>query len=151
MSPSPTTGTVASPATLLRAAGLRVTPQRQLVLEVLAQAGSTHLTADDVFREVGDRYAGFNRSTVYRVLELLTAAGVVGQHRLGGSVSHFELIGDGVHRHLVCIRCRQIFDLEPGDLRLLGSRVRQRLGFAIGQVAVTVEGICSACRSDRPS
>ena len=148
-SPNSAPSPASAAASLLRAAGLRVTPQRQLVVEVLAQAGGAHLTAEEVYREVAGRYSEFNRSTVYRVLELLTSSGVVGQQRLGGSVSHYELIGDGVHHHLVCVRCRRIFDLEAGDLRHLSARVRQRHGFAVGQVAVTVEGVCGQCRTDR--
>jgi Fur family ferric uptake transcriptional regulator len=131
---------------VLRSAGLRVTPQRQLVVEVLRRAGVRHLTAEDVFREVSERYHGFNRSTVYRVLDLLTSAGVVSQHRLGGSVAHFELTGAGVHHHLICVDCQRVLDLDPAELRELSRRVQRRTGFAVGQVAVTIEGRCSACR-----
>jgi Fur family ferric uptake transcriptional regulator len=132
---------------VLRSAGLRVTPQRQLVVEVLQGAGARHLTAEDVYREVSERYPGFNRSTVYRVLDLLTSSGVVSQHRLGGSVAHFELTGAGVHHHLICVDCQHVFDLDGAELRELGRRVQRRTGFAVGQVAVTIEGRCAACRS----
>src|SRR3981081_293970 len=103
-----TTAAAGSSPGQLRAAGLRTTPQRQLVLEVLGRAPSRHMTADEVWQEVSVLYSGFNRSTVYRVLDSLGGAGIVVQHVIG-AVAQFE-IASAVHHHLVCHRCRAVFD-----------------------------------------
>ena len=126
----------------LRAAGLRITPQRRLVLEVL-RAGAGHMTADGVLQEVAARYPGFNRSTVYRVLDSLVAGGLVVQHTIG-AVAQYESASE-VHHHLVCHRCRALFDLAPRDLRSLAAAARTRHAFVVGQVGVTIEGECAAC------
>jgi Fe2+ or Zn2+ uptake regulation protein len=140
----------------LRAAGLRSTPQRQLVIEVLG-GPSQHMTADEVYQEVGARYSGFNRSTVYRVLDSLVGAGLVVQHVIG-AVAQYELASQ-VHHHLVCHRCRALFDLEPRDLRSLAAAARSKHGFLVGAVGATIEGECADCaaaslheeeRGDRP-
>jgi Fur family ferric uptake transcriptional regulator len=131
---------------LLQAAGLRVTPQRRLVIEVLAQAADRHLTAEDVWTAVRDRYDGFNRSTVYRVLEQLADAHVVTMHRLGGSVAQFELAGVAPHHHLVCVRCRRVAELLDADLSVLRRRVLARERFVVGGVSVTIEGVCDRCQ-----
>lgn len=136
---------------LLRSAGLRVTPQRQLILEVLAGAAERHLTAEELWQEVSDRYHSFNRSTVYRVLDQLVAAGVVVQHFLGDTVGRFELSSEAVHHHLVCIRCRSVFDLDPRALRGLIAGALAAHGFCVGTVGVTVEGICRTCASGAAS
>jgi Fur family ferric uptake transcriptional regulator len=141
----PTPGSSTS-TSLLQAAGLRVTPQRRLVIEVLAHAAGQHLTAEDVWTAVRDRYDGFNRSTVYRVLEQLADAHVVTMHRLGGSVAQFELAGVAPHHHLVCVRCRRVAELLDGDLRALRRRVLARERFTVGPVSVTIEGICARCQ-----
>ena len=132
---------------LLRAGGLRVTPQRQMVIEVLRDAAPAHLTADEVWREVSSRYSDFNRSTAYRVLDLLSSAGVITQHRLGGTAAHYELNPRGTHHHLVCARCGRVFDLEADELNALSRRVRTRLGFVVGDLGITVSGVCASCHA----
>lgn len=135
-------------ARLIRTAGLRLTPQRTLVLEALAEATPAHLSADDVWRTVAGRYSGINRSTVYRVLEQLTELGLVAQHRHGGSAARYELRrGDSHHHHLRCSSCGAIADLEADDLAVLERRVRKRLGFQLADVGQTLEGTCAACRA----
>lgn len=134
-----------SPSELLLAAQLRVTPQRQLVLEVLGTAGPHHMTADEVWQEVRSRFSNFNRSTVYRVLDLLVAAGVVAQHFLGDTVARYELSTAVVHHHLVCRRCRSVFDLNPRSLRSLIAEARSSHQFTVGTVGLTIEGLCIRC------
>src|ERR1035437_6025936 len=102
---------------LLRRAGLRSTPQRQTVLDLLSGGNHRHLTADDIWRGAATRHPSFNRSTAYRVLEQLCDAGIVQQTRFGDS-AHFEI----------------------------GGRLARQHGFAIRSVDLTVEGECRSCR-----
>jgi Fur family transcriptional regulator, ferric uptake regulator len=136
-------------ATAVRAAGLRWTPQRQLILQVLREAGDQHMTAEEVWRAVSEQYAGLNRSTVYRVLEALTGIGLVRQTFLGGDTAHFELEGRA-HHHLVCSQCRQIVEIPENDLASLGRRLLQRHGFHLGGSPLTIEGVCADCYDEEP-
>jgi len=134
------------PRDLLREVGLRITPQRQLIIDVLgdeAAGASRHLTADEIWQLVSVRYDNINRSTVYRVLDSLVGAGLVVQHMLG-AVAHYEL-ESAMHHHLVCQRCHAVFDLPAADLRRLVSAARAAHGFVVGGVGVTIEGVCAAC------
>ncbi|HET9052201.1 MAG TPA: Fur family transcriptional regulator [Candidatus Dormibacteraeota bacterium] len=133
----------------LRAAGLRSTPQRQLILEVLG-ASPRHMTAEEVWQLVAQRYSGFNRSTVYRVLDSLVAAGLVNQHVIG-AVAQYEPASASVHHHLVCRHCRAVFDLAPADMRSLVRAARERHGFVLGTVGATVEGVCGRCAHPGPA
>lgn len=138
---------VADPATLLRAAGLRATPQRQMVLQVLQEASGHHLTADDVCRAVQDRYPSFNRSTTYRVLEMLCALGVVQQTQLGDGAAHFEVVDRPErHHHLVCVRCGRVQNLPSEVLGEISARLAERHGFHIGRVDLMIRGECATCR-----
>ena len=103
------------------------------------------MTADEVWRAVSEQYATLNRSTVYRVLETLTGIGLVRQTRLGGDTAHFELEGSA-HHHLVCVRCRSIFEIPDEDVQPLGRRLLERHGFHLGDSVLTVEGVCADCR-----
>ncbi len=131
-------------ASAVRAAGLRWTPQRQLILQTLRQAGGRHLTADDVWTAVSKQYASLNRSTVYRVLETLTGIGLVRQTRLGSDSVHFEIEGNA-HHHLVCVECGQILEIPGAEVRPLARRLLDRHGFRVGDSLLTIEGLCGDC------
>jgi len=142
------------PIALLRASGIRATLQRQMVLQVLVEAKGRHLTADDICRAVQDRYPSFNRSTTYRVLELLSALGLVQQTRLGDGIAHFEVVDrPGRHHHLVCVRCGSVQNVPADVLGEISVRLAERHRFHIGTVDLMIQGECAACRGleDRSS
>ena len=61
----------------LREKGLRLTPQRELVLKAVRELG--HATPEEVAEKVRESYPGINLSTIYRNLETLENVGLV-QH-----------------------------------------------------------------------
>src|SRR3982750_771127 len=65
---------------MLRERGLRLTPQRQLILEAVHELG--HATPESVHHHVRERAAGANITTVYRTLELLEEPGLVNHTHL---------------------------------------------------------------------
>jgi Fur family ferric uptake transcriptional regulator len=141
-------GAVSEPTSdLLRASGFRATPQRQMVLQVLREARDRHLTADDVCRAVQDRYPSFNRSTTYRVLEMLGAIGLVQQTRLGDGIAHFEVVDHpDRHHHLVCVRCGKVQNVPADVLGEISVRLAERHSFHIGTVDLMIRGECASCR-----
>src|SRR6478609_1778219 len=58
----------------LKHQGLRMTPQRQLILDAIASMRG-HISADQVYRQVAERYPDVNITTVYRTLEVLEERG----------------------------------------------------------------------------
>ena len=65
----------------LREKGLRLTPQRELVLQAVRQLG--HATPEEVAEKVRSTHPGINLSTVYRNLETLENVGLVIHTHLG--------------------------------------------------------------------
>ncbi|MBU6243082.1 MAG: transcriptional repressor, partial [Acidobacteria bacterium] len=59
----------------LREKGLRLTPQRELVLNAVRELG--HATPEDVAAKIHKTHPGINLSTVYRNLETLENVGLV--------------------------------------------------------------------------
>ena len=59
----------------LREKGLRLTPQRELVLQAVRQLG--HAIPEEVAEKVRSTHPGINLSTVYRNLETLENVGLV--------------------------------------------------------------------------
>ena len=60
----------------LKQRGLKLTPQRRLIVDFIDNT-ETHLTAEDIITYVQSKMPEVNKSTVYRILELLEETGDV--------------------------------------------------------------------------
>lgn len=134
-----------APVERLRRLGIRVTPQRILVLEALSQGG--HQTAEQVQRWVAVRYPGMNLATVYRTLDMLTEAGLVAQTDLGGGAAAYELVGESPHHHLICARCGQMTEIDDEAVDELRARLLTTHGFQMRSRHLAIFGLCQSCRS----
>src|SRR3569623_2403993 len=98
-----------------RAKGLRATPSRLAVLELL-RSSDTPMSHGDV----ADRLAtqAWDRATIYRNLTALAEAGLVRRPDVGDHVWRFEAVKDerepGAHPHFVCTECGVVECLRGG-------------------------------------
>ena len=128
-----------------RANGIRLTPQRRVVLAALA--GSVdHPTADDLFEEVRVDLPDISRTTVYRVLETLVGLGLARTVSHPGSAARYEAAGDR-HAHLMCQRCQRLIDVMAPEIESIPWPSTRRLGFRINGLSVQFTGLCSACQA----
>ncbi|HEY3023806.1 MAG TPA: transcriptional repressor, partial [Actinomycetota bacterium] len=88
---------------ILRARGLRMTPQRRaIVAEIMRTRG--HISPTALARKVQGEMPGVNASTVYRTLALLEEVGVLSHAHLEGGAEYHRAEEAG-HVHLTCSRC----------------------------------------------
>jgi Fur family ferric uptake transcriptional regulator len=130
----------------LRAKGMRMTPQRAVIYEIMKRIkGHGHLTAQEVFERARDRLPGLNVATVYRTLEMLHEAELVDLMAYGTEV-RFSL-RDPKHRHchLVCRNCDRVLDLELDEIERLAKRLKTETGFAMDVDHLTLSGLCKRC------
>lgn len=127
----------------LRAAGKRITPQRKLVLGILARADS-HLDACAIYERGLRHDAGLSLSTVYRTLNILKQAGVVRELHLDDEHHHYELDGKEEHCHLICLACAQVLEVDSATLTQAVAAAGQTHDFEIVQVELA--GYCADCR-----
>jgi Fe2+ or Zn2+ uptake regulation protein len=132
---------------LFRRQGLKVTPQRELIFELVWGAGRQHPTADSVYAEARDRMPTMSLRTVYQTLNDLAAMGELQQLDLGTGASRFDPNTD-VHHHLVCIRCGKVRDLYA-DYSTVSVPPEATDGFEVGPAEVVFRGMCDECRSAR--
>ena len=129
---------------LLAGLGLRATPQRVAVLEVLSHEpdGATAQEIHDRLRAQGERVG---LATVYRTLAALTEGGALDAlaHRPGEAC--YRLCGRGHHHHLVCERCNRVVELGECDLEPWLARLGGAHGFQVTRHSVEVAGICADC------
>ena len=129
----------------LREAGFRLTPQRAMVLDVVYH-NNGHLTADEVFERVRLLSPYVDLSTIYRTLVFLKQNGLIGELRLEGGPARFEAVRLGQeHHHAVCSGCGRMLEIDPADLNVLESTMRQKYGFEVNLVHLTLSGLCAEC------
>ena len=128
----------------LRAAGKRITPQRKLVLGILAQSAG-HLDAHDIYERGRRHDASFSLSTVYRTLQVLKEAGLVSELHLDTEHHHYELAKRDEHAHLVCITCGRIIEVDSSTLKQVTTALGTAYGFEVASVRVELAGYCDAC------
>jgi Fur family ferric uptake transcriptional regulator len=129
---------------MLRERGLRLTPQRQLILEAVHELG--HATPESVHNAVRERVAGVNITTVYRTLELLEELGLVNHTHLSHGSPTYHPAGEGQHVHLVCRSCGSIEEMDPAVLIPVCDRLREERAFRVDVGHVSLFGICGNCK-----
>ena len=127
----------------LRARGYRLTPQRQLVLEAVAELG--HATPDEIVTAVRRTASGINISTVYRTLELLEELGLVQHTHLGHGAPTYSVASDHDHVHLVCRDCGGVEEAPPGVVEPVVQELATTRGFQVDVGHFAVFGRCRAC------
>jgi Fur family ferric uptake transcriptional regulator len=135
-------------AEILRARGLRLTAQRQLVLEAVYGLG--HATPDQVHAAVSRTAAGVNITTVYRTLELLEDLGLVTHTHLSHGSPTYHAVGEDQHVHLVCRVCGGVDEVSPSVLDGLVKGLESSRGFLVDVGHVALFGICRQC-ADHPA
>jgi Fur family peroxide stress response transcriptional regulator len=125
--------------------GLRMTPQRQLLLQTLSRM-SHHPTADQVYRRLKRVLPSVSPATVYRNVRTLAEVGVLSTLERAGESVHYDLNLDE-HHHFVCSRCRRVFDIYLSDLAYQIDPRRSGLKRArIDTAKVQLHGRCARCR-----
>ena len=115
----------------LRKAGLKVTQPRKLILELLDESRSRHLTADDIYRELIQAGQDIGLATVYRVLNQFEAAGLVVKHNFEGGQAFYELDSGEHHYHMVCVETGKVIEFSNSEIERLQAEIAAEHGYDI--------------------
>ncbi len=131
---------------LLEESGLDPTPKRFQVLEVIGNNNSP-LSARQIF-ETLKRTHNINRVTVYRILDLLVAKGLVERISGGGRSFVYGLAPNEnhpAHPHFFCKSCGNLECLNPRSLYIDMQPMKQTFPGLIENVEVRIDGVCKNC------
>ena len=128
----------------LRARGLRWTPQRRTVIEVLAEADG-HVTSSELVERCRARDATTSPSTVYRTLDVLEQLGLVRHAHGADGREEFHVRPAADHAHLHCADCGATWELLPSQASAIEGAFRAADGFEIDIGHVTLVGRCREC------
>lgn len=127
--------------------GLRLTPQREMVLSSLHHLGE-HPTVEELYARVQERTATVDVSTVYRTLELLEGLGLVAALDLGDGQHRYELLSvRPPHHHLLCRACHNLVTLPAEALEPLSEGLRSQHAFHLAPDHLVIRGLCGDCQA----
>lgn len=129
----------------LRQEGHRLTPQRLMVLDVVARS-CKHLTADEIHAAVVDQHPYVSIATVYRTLQWLQNVGLVAPLVGAAGPLCYEYVTGTRHHHLVCVVCGYEQEIADDDLEVLKHHLLARYGFAAHLSHLGLTGRCMACQ-----
>jgi len=132
----------------LRRIDQRYTSGRRAIIDLLLSVGHPVSIED-----IAERLPGLPRSSAYRHLTNLHAAGLIRRVTASDEYTRFELAEDLTehHHHLLCLNCGKVTDVT------LPTSLEQQVTSAIGKLAGTegfqahshrldVLGLCAACQ-----
>ena len=136
---------------MLKEKGLKLTGQRLLVLETMAEHPGEHLTAEEIFDLARRNYPEIGLATIYRTLQVLVELNVVDKISFDDGFARYELIEEldserHHHHHAICIGCKTVISLEEDLLEALEQELMENLGFAVTDHEVKLYGYCKECR-----
>ena len=132
----------------LKEKGYKLTPQGRAIVDIIIDKEGQHLTAEEIYDEVKKICPDIGLATVYRTVLLLEEVGVIYKLDLNDGCSRYELVhSDEEHRHhhLVCNKCKKVFEVQDDLLEELEERIEKTYKFKILDHSVKFFGICSEC------
>jgi Fur family transcriptional regulator, peroxide stress response regulator len=124
---------------------LAATHQRQIIYEAVV-ATHGHRSPEEIYAAVRKRIPSISLATVYNNLRLFVEHGML--REVTPHASTLRVDGNTEpHHHLVCVRCKEVHDIDDDliDLKRLSRKLPK--GFDLTSPVVEVFGLCQRCRA----
>jgi Fur family ferric uptake transcriptional regulator len=124
--------------------GLRWTPQRRLLVDVLSRTAG-HITGAELVERCREADPQTTPSTVYRTLDVLEEIGLIRHaHGLDGR-EEFHVRPVQEHGHLHCKVCHRAWELSADEVASLVAEMAATRGFHVDLGHLSVVGTCHDC------
>jgi Fur family peroxide stress response transcriptional regulator len=125
-----------------RKQGLKITPQRVAVYEILLNSHS-HPTVEEIYEEVKKKYPFVSLATVYRTVETLEQMGFAKRVCYWGNSVRYDANTEE-HHHLICTNCGSIRDIYLEEEVSLPDDLD---GFQPMGYSINIYGLCPNCKN----
>lgn len=133
----------------LEAAGYRRGGARVAVLELLDSqpCARSAIEIEDAMRSGSHAPRGASRASIYRILDELTALGLVARLEVGQGVVRYEAArpGTGHHHHLICDHCGTLTPFTDAELEQTIQHVSERVPLTVTEHEIVLHGACANC------
>jgi len=130
----------------MKAAGHRMTPQRQAVLEILTTSDA-HPTVDQIYERVRVDFPMTSRATVYKTISLAKEMGVVMELEFSQGSNRYDGKRPYPHPHVICTKCKQVTDADDIAITSLKQQIIRKTGYRIVNHRIDFFGICPDCQN----
>jgi len=130
----------------LRDKGLKLTPQRLLIIDILA-GQKTHPSAQTLLRQAREKAPKISMSTVYYTLNLLKTLKLIKELDFYDMDNRYEANTDD-HLNLICVACGNIQDFMEG-VPASSGKIEERTGFRAHEMRLEYYGYCKDCLRNR--
>ena len=128
----------------LREKGLKLTSQRQAIVEVLVDKIPLHPSADLIYREARKKVKSLSLSTVYSTLNELSKRGIIKLLEFDSMENRYE-VNTAEHINLVCKSCKKIMDFKL-PFKINSNEVARKSGFHVTDGRFEYYGYCEECK-----
>jgi Fur family transcriptional regulator, peroxide stress response regulator len=133
----------------MRKKGLKVTPQRLAIIDVLIEQGDSHPGASLIYKKAKETKKSLSLSTTYATLNEFSRHGIIKtlqfdkmEDRYDGNLEE--------HINLICERCKNILDYNV-PITVDPKRVVKKTGFSVTDTRLEYYGLCRECREEEGS
>jgi Fur family peroxide stress response transcriptional regulator len=131
--------------TILKQAGMRLTPQRLAICELLTDSNE-HPTAARLCTELRPQFPSLSLATIYNTLDTLVNLGAINVlGHAGDDHVHYDSDMDP-HVNLACVTCHSIIDIPSEHVHHLDSEISQASGYKLLGARVLYYGLCPECQ-----
>ena len=123
---------------------LKRSEQREVILDTFLRS-ERHLSVDDLLQLVQKRRSDIGRTTVYRTLKLLQAAGLAQELVLQGQTRFEREYKREHHDHFICKSCGEIFEFSSPEIERIQDEIAAEIGFVIDGHRHQIFGFCRDC------
>ena len=131
----------------LREQKLKVTPHRELILEIFLNHEG-HRSVEDIYRSVRQQDPRVGYTTVYRTMKLLAECGLAREIDLADGITRYEhLFNHDHHDHMICMECGASIEFFNADIESVQEAASEQLGFKVLDHKLQIYGVCRKCQT----
>ena len=116
--------------TQAKAKGLRLTGQRKLIAQVLAEARD-HPDVTELHRRVAEHDERVSLATVYRTTKRFEEIGILERHEFGDGRARYEQVPRKHHDHLIDVDTGKVIEFHSEEIERLQAEIARRLGYEL--------------------
>ena len=131
---------------LLRSKGLKVTPQRIAILNMLSNTNS-HPTAEVIFKSLESTNPTMSLATVYKTLDSFNEAEIIQVLSIDGESLHYDF-NTSFHPHMICTVCKDVIDIEvdiSNEMSTIVDKINSGTDYGINKKQLFFYGVCDEC------
>jgi len=129
----------------LRQKGLRLTPQRLVVLKTII-GNKEHLSAEEIYDRVHADFPMIGLATIYKTIAMLKEMGEITEIYYSNEGARYDASGETPHPHFICTQCNCVIDIEGDALIQMSERIARKTGYNITNYRLDFFGLCLNCQ-----